>query len=156
MSTNPVLIAVELIAASIWTGGMVCITVVFRTARRVLDQPAQAKLFRSVGRRYGVIGTTSLVVAVVAGVGLSWPPTSWSDTITVTFVLAALLIVTTVVGMKQARFMSSLRRELAGGSRSATTVEALRRGHRVANALRGAMGVMTFGVIILASFAVAH
>lgn len=135
---------------------MVCITAVFRIARRVLDKSAQAELFRSVGRRYGVIGMTSLVVAAGASVGLSWPPTSWSITITVASVLAAVMIVTAVVGMMQARFMSTLRRELIGGSRSATTMGPLRRGHRVAKALLPAMALMTFAVILLVSFVVAH
>lgn len=156
VATNPILIAVELIAASIWTGGMVCIAVVFQVARRVLDESAQAELFRAVGRRYGVVGTTSLLVAVAAGVGLSWPPTSWSAAIATAFVLAALLTATTAVGMKQARSMSKLRREMVVGSRGVSTREALRRGRRVANALRGAMALMTLAVILLASFAVAH
>jgi hypothetical protein len=55
LGTNPALIAVELVAASIWIGGMVCIAIVFQVARNVLDESSQVALFRpgwdSHGRR---------------------------------------------------------------------------------------------------------
>ena len=41
LATNPALIAVELVAASIWIGGMVCIAIVFQVARNVLDESSQ-------------------------------------------------------------------------------------------------------------------
>ncbi|MGH3733701.1 MAG: hypothetical protein ACRDVC_10090 [Acidimicrobiales bacterium] len=156
MSTNPLLIAIELIAASIWTGGMVCITLVFQVARGVLDESAQARFFRSVGRRYGIVGTSSLLVAVAAGVALSWPLSSWSGATSSAFALAGVLIVTTAVGVKQARFMSKLRRSMIGGAPSAVTIEAMRRGRLLATYLRSAMSLMTLIIILLASFAVAH
>lgn len=57
LGTSPVIVAAELLAASIWIGGMLCIAVVFRVARSTLEVSAQVALFRSVGRRYGVVGT---------------------------------------------------------------------------------------------------
>jgi uncharacterized membrane protein len=156
LGTNPALIAVELVAASIWIGGMVCIAIVFQVARNVLDESSQVALFRSVGRRHGVVGTASLLVAIAAGVGLSWPPSSWSGTAVIAFALAGALIVTTAAGMKQARSMSALRRTMVTSSPNASTADALRRGRRLANGLRGAMALMTLAIAILVSFAVAH
>lgn len=48
---------VDLVAASIWVGSLVCLAVVTAAARRVLDAPSQVTLFRAVGRRYGLVGT---------------------------------------------------------------------------------------------------
>jgi hypothetical protein len=46
---------------------MICIAVVTKVARDVLDGPSQMVFFRIMGRRYGVIGTTSLLVVIAAG-----------------------------------------------------------------------------------------
>src|SRR5450759_5693219 len=59
LATSAPLVAVELIAASIWIGGMVCIAIVAKAARGVLDESSQVAFFRAVGRRYGMVGTAS-------------------------------------------------------------------------------------------------
>lgn len=61
LDTSTPLVAVELVAASIWVGSLVCLAVVTAAARRVLDTPSQVALFRAVGRRYGLVGTASLL-----------------------------------------------------------------------------------------------
>lgn len=48
---SALLVAMELIAASIWVGGMVCIAVVTNVACDDLDGPSQIVFFRSMGRR---------------------------------------------------------------------------------------------------------
>ena len=156
LATNPALIAAELVAASIWIGGMVRITIVLRVARNAFDESSQAALFRSVGRRYGVVGTASLLVAIAAGVGLSWPPSSWSKTTVAAFALGGALVAITVAGMNQARSMSAQRRTTVASSSNVSTANALRRGRRLANGLRGAMALMTLAIVILVSFAVAN
>jgi len=50
LATSAPLVAVELIAASSWVGGMVCIAVVAKAARDVLDESSQVAFFRAVGR----------------------------------------------------------------------------------------------------------
>ena len=83
LATNTPLVAVELVAASIWVGSLVCLAVVTAAARRVLDAPSQVTLFRAVGRRYGLVGTASLLVAI----GAAWlssqyavsTPVNWTD-----------------------------------------------------------------------------
>jgi hypothetical protein len=52
--------------------------------------------------------------------------------------------------------MSNLRRSMISGSPNASTTDALGRGRRIANGLRGAMALMTPAIVVLASFAIAH
>jgi uncharacterized membrane protein len=150
------LVAVELIAASIWVGGMVCIAIVAKAARGVLDESSQVAFFRAVGRRYGMVGTASLLIAIAAGLALSWPPSSWSRTIDAAVVLAGVLVVATIAGMMQARAMTALRRKLIANAGDSSTAVALRRGRLLANGIRGLMALMTLAIVILAAFAVAH
>jgi uncharacterized membrane protein len=156
LATSAPLVAVELIAASIWVGGMVCIAIVAKAARDVLDESSQVAFFRAVGRRYGMVGTASLLIAIAAGLALSWPPSSWSRTIDAAVVLAGVLVVATIAGMMQAREMTALRRKLIAHPGDSSTALALRRGRLLANAIRGLMALMTLAIVILAAFAVAH
>src|SRR5665213_1802215 len=103
LATSAPLVAVELITASVWVGGMVCMAIVAKAARDVLDEPSQVAFFRSVGRRYGIVGSTSLLVAIAAGLALSWPPSSWSGAIDAAAVLAGVLVVATFAGIRQGR-----------------------------------------------------
>ena len=154
LATSAPLVAVELIAASIWVGGMVCITIVAKAARDVLDESSQMAFFRVVGRRYARVGTASLLIAIAAGLALSWPPSSWSRTIDAAVVLAGVLLVVTMVGMMQARAMTALRRKLIANPGDSSAAEALRRGRLLANGLRGLMALMTLAIVILAAFSV--
>ena len=154
LATSAPLVAVELIAASIWVGGMVCIAIVAKAARGVLDESSQVAFFRAVGRRYGMVGTASLLIAIAAG--LAWPPSSWSRTIDAAVVLAGVLVVATIAGMMQARAMTALRRKLIANAGDSSTAVALRRGRLLANGIRGLMALMTLAIVILAAFAVAH
>ena len=70
----------ELIAAFLWVGGTICIAVVTKVARDVLDGPSPMVFFRSKGRRYSVIGTTSLLVVIAACLVLSWSSLSSGTT----------------------------------------------------------------------------
>jgi hypothetical protein len=81
LALNTPLVTVELLAACIWVGSLVCLALVTSTARRVLDAPSQVAFFRAIGRRYGIVGTGALLVAIGAGLALSWPPSTWSSTI---------------------------------------------------------------------------
>ncbi|MGH7498639.1 MAG: hypothetical protein ACREL3_07300, partial [Gemmatimonadales bacterium] len=61
------LIAVNALASAIWVGGLVAIFVAARAASRTLDPAQRVAFFRSLGRTYGVVGTTALLVAIVSG-----------------------------------------------------------------------------------------
>jgi uncharacterized membrane protein len=156
LATSAPLVAVELISASIWVGGMVCLVIVAKAARGVLDESSQVAFFRAVGRRYGIVGTASLLIATAAGLALSWPPSSWSRTIDAAVVLAGVLVVATIVGMMRARAMTALRRKAITNPGDSATEGALRRGRLLANVIRRLMALMTLAIVILAAFAVAH
>lgn len=156
LATNTPLVAVELVAASIWVGSLVCLAVVTAAARRVLDAPSQVTLFRAVGRRYGLVGTASLLVATGAGLALSWPPSAWSPITDSAVALAGLLVIATAAGMAQARAMTRLRRQAASAPVDRGLSASLRRGRLLANMLRGLMATLTLTIVVLAAQIISH
>jgi hypothetical protein len=143
------LAAVELIAACIWVGSLVCLAVVANAARDALDRQSQVALFRSLGRRYGVLGSASLLVAIGAGLALAWPPSSWTATIDAAVALAGLLLLATVAGMAQARAMTATRQRALRYRGDAAAEREVNRGRVVAAALRGTMAVITLAIVVL-------
>jgi hypothetical protein len=135
-------------------GSLVCLALVANVARKVLDGPSQVTFFRAIGRRYGVVGTASLLVAIGAGVALAWPPSSWSGTIEAAVALSGVLVLATAAGMAQARTMTTLRRQAMSSPDDHDV--AVRRGRLVAGGLRGLMAVVTLAVLVLAAQAVAR
>lgn len=152
--TSAPLTAVELIAASIWVGGMVCIAVVAKVAREVLDETSQVAFFRLLGRRYAKVGTASLLVAIAAGLALSWSSLPSSRTTDTALSLSGILLVATVFGMRQARKMTNLRRIMVSNPTDSSVANSLRRGRRLASALRGLMALLTFAIVILGAWIV--
>ena len=154
--TSTPLVAVELIAACIWVGSLVCLALVANVARKVLDGPSQVIFFRAIGRRYGIVGTASLLVAIGAGVALAWPPSSWSGTIDAAVALSGVLVLATAAGMAQARAMTTLRREAMSSPDDHDLADAVRRGRLAAGGLRGLMAAVTLAVLVLAAQTIAH
>jgi hypothetical protein len=140
-TTNTPLVAVELIAACIWVGSLVCLAIVANVVRSVLDGPSQVTFFRVIGRRYTFVGTGSLLVAIGTGLVLAWPPSSWSGTIDAAVALAGVLVLTTAVGMAQARAMTIRRRRAMSTPEDHDAGRAVRRGRLLAGALRGALNL---------------
>src|SRR5581483_7368977 len=151
-----VLIAVEMLAASVWIGSLVCLALVSSAARQVLDPAARVALFRRVGRVYGVVGTGSLAVAICGGVALAWPPSQFGGTVTAALALSLAIGAITVVGMLQARRMTRLRQRVIKSPADATAVSELRRGAALAGALLGSMAVLTLVVVALAAHVLDH
>jgi hypothetical protein len=143
-----VLIAVELLSASIWLGSLVCLALVARVARQVLDGPSRIALFRGIGRVYGPVGTSALLIAIAAGIVLAGPPSHWSPMIATSFALSFLLVVITVAGMLQARAMTR-RRQRALDAPGDLATNAIRRGAAQAGALRATMSLLTLVILVL-------
>ena len=143
-----VMIAVGMLAASVWVGSLVCLAIVSAAARGALDPSARVALFRRIGRLYGVVGTLSLVVAVSIGLALAWPPSAFSAAVSLLFGLSALLLLATVVGMLQARKMTIERqRLLRSPDDMVAAAERVRHGAAVALALRASIGLMTLLIV---------
>jgi uncharacterized membrane protein len=156
LATSTPLVALELLAACVWVGSLVCLALVTSSARKVLDGPSQVAFFRAIGRRYGIVGTAALLVAIGCGLALAWPPSTWSGTIDAAVVLAGVLVLATIAGMTQARAMTALRRRVVSAPGDISAAEALRRGRTLAGALRGTMAALTLGVLVLAAQAITH
>jgi hypothetical protein len=156
LATNTPLVVVELIASCIWVGSLVCLALVANAARTVLDAPGRVALFRVIGRRYGIVGTTSLLVAIGTGLALAWPPSAWSSTIDTAVALAGVLVLATAAGMAQARVMTNVRRRAIGSPEDDDAHRGVRRGRLLAGALRGLMGALTLAIVVLAAQAISR
>ena len=108
-TTRVVLLGVFMLAASIWVGGYVAIVVVARVATRTLQPAQRVAFFRGLGRIYAIVGCGALVVALGTGAALLGDR-AWGGAVVVTAAVAAALVLSTLVGMAQARRMTRLRR----------------------------------------------
>jgi putative copper export protein len=142
-----VLVFVELLAASVWVGGLVAIAVVARIARAQFDPPDQVVFFRTLGRSYGKIGTAALAVALGCGAVLVLQRPADAGVVA-TIVAAALLLGTTAVAVGQARAMTRLR---VRGLDDPALDAAIRRGARTAALWRSAIAVLTLLLLALAA-----
>jgi hypothetical protein len=104
------LVAVELLSASVWLGGLVAIPLVGRIVRAQLEPAARVEFFRVLGRRYLAVGGGSLVVALACGAALL-ARGGWTNAKTVAVALAGALLVTVGAGVMQARALTRARRE---------------------------------------------
>jgi pheromone shutdown protein TraB len=147
--TRTTLIAIGMTAASIWVGSLVCLAVVSVAAREALDGQSRVALFRRVGRLYGLVGTGSLLTATAVGLALAWPLSDVDGAIAPLFALAALLVAATIAGMAQARRMTVHRQRLLAVPGDQRAIERVRRGARVAGALRGSLALITLAIVVI-------
>jgi hypothetical protein len=142
-----VLIFFELLAVSVWTGGLVTIAIVARIARSQLSPAEQLEFFRTLGRSYGRVGAGALGVALAGGaVLLLQQPASASRLATIA--VAVLLLAVTAVGVRQARAMTRLRMRALD---DAGLTSAVRRGARTAGLCRSAIAILTLVLLALAA-----
>lgn len=156
LATSTPLVVLEILSACVWVGSLVCLAVVAAVAKRVLDGRSQVALFAAVGRRYAVLGSASLLLAVGVGLALAWPPRTWSATVDAAVALAGLLVLATMAGMSQARAMGRRRRRALGVPADPAAAAAVRRGRVAATALRTLMAALTLAVVVLAGVAITH
>ena len=147
-STVSVLTAVLILAAAIWLGGLVTIAVVARVASATLVPSARVEFFQGLGRAYGVVGGTALVIAYGTGAALVHDR-PWDGLLTGTAVVAAALAATLAAGIVQARRMTRLRRSAIDGGADAGLAEQVRHGAQRAGALRGLIGMLSLGLLAL-------
>ena len=150
------MVAIELLAACVWVGSFVCLVLVTDAARKVLDGPSQVAFFRAVGRRYGIVGTLSLLAAIGVGLVLAWPPSASSGTMDAAVALAGALVLATAAGMVQARAMTRLRRRAMTAPEDHRAAAAVGRGRRLASGLRGLIGGLTLAIVVLGAQVIAR
>ena len=143
------LVVVLLLSQAVWVGGLVVITVVARVARRILPPQQQVDFFQRLGRAYAPVGGLALVLALLTG-GVLARHRPLNGSMVASTVVAAALVMVTVVGVVQARTMTRLRRaaiefpDEVAGSRIAG-------GARLASCLRGLIALLTLALVCLAA-----
>lgn len=149
-TASPLLAFVALLAGCVWVGGFVAIVVVARVARRQLERPAQVGFFRAVGRSYGIVGGSALVVALGSGAGLlaSHP---WDATASAAVALGAALALATGAGVVQARGMTRLRQRSLREPADSALAAQVRRGAVRAGALRATIGALSLALLAVSA-----
>lgn len=149
-AAHAVLLGVFILSSSIWIGGYAVLPLIARVATKELDPADRVTFFRTLGRIYGIMGTTALIVALATGAGLmsqiSWGATAW-----VTVALGILLILALLVGMAQARAMTRMRRQMVERPEDRQLSDRVAREARRATWLRAGLGVITLALICLGS-----
>lgn len=144
------LLAVLLLAATVWVGGFAAIAVVAQVARRTLEPAARVAFFRSLGRAYLPVGGASLLVALGTGLTLLPRPLSGGGSLAAV-ALGAALVVVTAAGVRQARAMTRLRTRALERPGDRSLARTLRRATLAATMLRAAIGLLTLALLGLAA-----
>jgi uncharacterized membrane protein len=143
-----VLVAVHVLAVAVWIGGLVAIFVVARVASRTLDSAARVAFFRGLGRTYGPLGGIALIVALASG-ALLVDRRPWDGLLSATVAVATGLVLVTVAGVLQARAMTRLRYRALQTSAGDELHARVARGALLADALRGAIVLLTLALFAL-------
>jgi uncharacterized membrane protein len=157
-----VLLALLILGAAIWIGGMAAVTVLSLVSRGTLEPTARTALFRDFGRRYLGVAGPALVVTVICGAVLLIAR-GWDGLATAIVVVVAALIVALAFGVRQARAMRRLRQaaQAAAGNGSVdddgsmdgdgdSARRAVTAGARRAALLRATIGLLSAAVFVLA------
>jgi uncharacterized membrane protein len=142
-----VLAGLLILGGALWLGGFVAIVIFSRSTKKALTTPQRVAVFRELGRRYVIVASVAFALVVIpGGVLLAFRPAD-GYTLAV-LIIALLLVVVTVVGIRQARRMTRMRRA-AIAEPDAADAAALQRGTRVASVLRASIGVCSLALFVL-------
>ena len=150
-TAEAIVLAVLVVATSIWVGGYIAIMVVARVAVRLLDQPVRVAFFRALGRKYFLVGTPSLVVALIAGGVLARDATS-GGLYGAIVVISVVLLLCLAVAVRQARRMTRLRLALTATPADERLRLRISSAARTAGLLRGVLGLLSIALVVLGSF----
>lgn len=145
-----ILVSVNVLAAMVWTGGMVAVTVATVAARGTLDAEQQVRFFRALGRRYAVVAGAALALFAATGLALAGDPAGWTTIEAAVAALTALVALLTVVGVRNARAVQRLRATALTGDEPETERQ-LRGARRNARALRALIALSTLAAILVAT-----
>lgn len=135
------------LCSAVWLGGYFAIAVVAFVSRETLEAGARIRFFRALGRAFLPIGGAALGGGLVSG-GLLLAERPWDARSATAVVLAAALVVTLSVAVRQARRMTRLRQAAFshGGQDGA-----VRRGAAAAAVLRALLGLLSIALIVTGS-----
>lgn len=155
-----VVLALLILGAAMWIGGMVAVTMLSVVSRRILEPASRTALFRAFGRVYFPVFGIAGCVAAAAGLVLLIER-GWDGLATAIVIVVAVLVVALLVGVVQARAMGRLRAraaELRAASPAgdpadadlAAVERAMTLGARRAALLRAGLGLLTAALFVLA------
>ncbi|MGE4425764.1 MAG: hypothetical protein AB7G37_04845 [Solirubrobacteraceae bacterium] len=139
-----------ILSAGVWTGGLVTVLVVRVVVDRQLGPDARVDFFRDFGRRFGVVAGSAFVVALGTGVALLVRH-GWDAGATAALLVAALLAVTTAVGVRQARALTRLRARTLGSASDPAAPDAVEPVAARARRLRGVIAAETLLLVAIAA-----
>ena len=140
--------AILVLGTAVWLGGFVTIVVVSRVAAHTLESSVRVGFFRTLGRVFGIVSASALVMAVV-GAGLLVRNRAWGATLVAATVVVAALVIATAIGVRQARAMTRLRRAALERPDDDMLASRVRAGSRRAVVLRAAIGGLTVAAVTL-------
>lgn len=143
--------AINLLAAMVWTGGMVGVTVATIAARAALAPAEQVHFFRALGRRYGVVAAVALLVFAATGLSLAGTPTDWTGTEAVVAALTVLVAALTAAGVRNARAVQRLRARALQDPDDAVLAARLHNVRRAATVLRALIAAATLAAVLIAA-----
>ena len=145
------LAALLLAASGMWLGGVLTVPLLATTTSRLIAPAVRTEFFVVFGRRFAMLMGAVLALALLASGALV---TIRSEPLTFgALALVVGLLVSTAVGIVQARRMSGLRRAAAGdgaGGEGSVSDRDLRRNAAVANALRSFIGLVSLALMVIA------
>src|SRR5699024_3017666 len=142
------LVGLLVFAAAVWIGGFVSLIIVARVTSRILASSDRVAFFRTLGRFYGIVAGSALVLGLVTGAILLFAQ-QWTMLSTVIVVVASGIVVTTLLGVAQARGMTRLRRRALAAQDDPQLVQRIRRGARSARVLRALLGMLSLALLAL-------
>jgi uncharacterized membrane protein len=142
-----ILAGLLILGGALWLGGFVAIVIFSRSTKKALTTPQRVAVFRELGRRYVIVASVAFALVVIPGGVLLASRPADGYTLAV-LIIALLLVVVTVVGIRQARRMTRMRRA-AIAEPDAADAAGLQRGTRVASVLRASIGVCSLALFVL-------
>jgi hypothetical protein len=133
-------------------GRLVAIAVVARVASRTLTAAERVHFFRDLGRTYGPVGGAALLTALGAGATLLVDQ-PLDGLIVAGSVVAGALVVTTAVGIAQARQMTQLRLQAAVNAGNPRMRHIVRRGAIRAALLRLLISALSVVLLFIGALA---
>jgi putative copper export protein len=152
--------SLHLISAAVWAGGLVFLGLAVGSARRTLADPDRIALFRSLGRRFALVGGIALLVLIATGSEMASDRDAWDTlgegtyggTLLAKLILVGVVIVLTVVhSVIQGPALSRLRAQAAERPDDVELAAEIRRRAALAGIVTLLNLLATLAILVLAA-----
>jgi putative copper resistance protein D len=152
--------SLHLIAAAVWAGGLVFLGLAVGAAHRTLGDAERVALFRSLGRRFALVGGVALVVLIATGSDMTSDRDAWDtlgegtygETLLAKLILVGVVIVLTILHSAiQGPALSRLRERVAERPDDAALAGEIRRKAALAGIVSLLNLFATLGILVLAA-----